>query len=307
MNAAILEYLKQMIPEENILLEEPMSKHTTFRTGGNAEVLIQIETEEQLNAIIHFLNKIQENYFILGNGSNLLVSDEGYEGVILLLGAKMSCIRVSEDRIYAQAGALLSQVARTACEAGLTGMEFAAGIPGSVGGAVVMNAGAYGGEMKQIVKKVRVMSADGEILELDNDSMEFGYRTSAVRNHRFIVLDIEVQLQRRDKEQIKATMLDMAAKRKEKQPLEYPSAGSTFKRPQGHFAGKLIMEAGLRGYRVGDACVSEKHCGFVVNLGNATSTDIWKLIREVQEKVFVHGGVHLETEVILLGRFPKEV
>lgn len=305
MNAAILEYLKQIIPEENIQLEEPMSNHTTFRTGGNAKALIEIENEEQLVAVIRFLDKIQEAYFILGNGSNLLVSDEGYDGVILLLGAKMGCIRVSGDRIFAQSGALLSQVARAACEAGLTGMEFAAGIPGSVGGAVVMNAGAYGGEMKQIVTRVRVMSPEGEILVLDNESMEFGYRTSAVRNHHFIVLDMEVQLQPGDREQINAIMLDLAAKRREKQPLEYPSAGSTFKRPLGHFAGKLIMEAGLRGYRVGDACVSEKHCGFVVNLGHATSADIWKLIQEVQDKVFAHAGVQLETEVIPVGRFPE--
>jgi len=307
LNAAILEYLKKIIPEENIQLEEPMSKHTTFRTGGNVKALIQIETEEQLSTTIQFLNKIQENYFILGNGSNLLVSDEGYDGIVLLLGAKMSCIRVSGDRIYAQAGALLSQVARAAYEAGLTGMEFAAGIPGSVGGAVVMNAGAYGGEMKQIITKVRVMSKDGEILELDNESMEFGYRTSAVRNHQFIVLDMEVQLQPGDKEQINAVMLDLAAKRREKQPLEYPSAGSTFKRPEGHFAGKLIMEAGLQGYRVGDACVSEKHCGFVINMGNATSTDIWRLIQDVQDKVFRNAGIQLETEVIQVGKFQRNI
>ncbi|MDD2970979.1 MAG: UDP-N-acetylmuramate dehydrogenase [Lachnospiraceae bacterium] len=303
MNAANLEYLKQIIPEENIRLEEPMSRHTTFRTGGNAEVFLQIDTQEQLGTVIKFLNKIEEHYFLLGNGSNLLVSDDGYEGIMLSLGSEMSCIRIAGNQIFAQAGALLSQMARAAYEAGLTGLEFAAGIPGSVGGAAVMNAGAYGGEMKQIVTKVRVMSREGEIMELDNESMEFGYRTSAIRNHGFIVLDIVAELSVGDREAINATMLDLAQKRREKQPLEYPSAGSTFKRPEGHFAGKLIMDAGLRGYRVGDACVSEKHCGFVVNLGHATSKDIWQLIKDVQEKVFLHAGIQLETEVIPLGKF----
>ena len=303
MNAAILEYLKQMIPSENILLEEPMSKHTTFRTGGNADVFIHIETEEQLRKIIQLLNKLEEAYLILGNGSNLLVSDKGYEGVILSIGSKMGCIRVSENKIVAEAGALLSQVANAAYEAGLTGFEFAAGIPGSVGGAVVMNAGAYGGEMKQVVTKVHVMSRSGEVLELSNDDMEFGYRTSAVRNHHFIVLDMEIELQPGDKELMKETMLDLAKKRREKQPLEYPSAGSTFKRPEGHFAGKLIMDAGLRGFRIGNAAVSEKHCGFVVNLGNATSDDVWNVIKAVQERVFETAGVSLQTEVIPIGEF----
>lgn len=303
MNIALLEYLENVIPKENIAVDEPMSKHTTFRTGGSAEAFLQVETEEQLRAVLQLLNKVEEPYYILGNGSNLLVSDEGYEGIIIQIGSKMSKVHIEGTHLFVQAGALLSQAAKTAYTYGLTGLEFAAGIPGSMGGAAVMNAGAYGGEMKQVITKVRVMSRDGEILELDNATMEFGYRTSVIHHSHFIVLEVEMDLQQGEKETINATMLELAQKRREKQPLEYPSAGSTFKRPEGYFAGKLIMDAGLKGYRVGDACVSEKHCGFIVNLGHATSSDIWRLIHEVQEKVYDMFGVALETEVLPLGKF----
>lgn len=303
MNTAVLEYIEKIIPKENILVKAPMSRYTTFRTGGEANVLLQVQTEEQLGELLQLLNKIEIDYFILGNGSNLLVSDSGYDGIIIQIGPKMSEIRVNGTHIYAQAGALLSQVAKEAYNHGLTGLEFASGIPGSIGGAVVMNAGAYGGEMKHIVTKVRVMSMDGEILELDNETMEFGYRTSVIRHNRFAVIEVELELQEGNKETINETMLELAKKRREKQPLEYPSAGSTFKRPEGHFAGKLIMDAGLKGYRVGDASVSEKHCGFIVNMGHATSMELWKLIHDVQEKVYDKFGVTLEMEVICLGKF----
>lgn len=303
MNTAVLEYIEKIIPKENILVKAPMSKYTTFRTGGEANALLQVQTEEQLRALLQFLNKIEMEYFILGNGSNLLVSDSGYDGIIIQIGPEMSEIRINGTHIYAKAGALLSKVAKEACHYGLTGLEFASGIPGFIGGAVVMNAGAYGGEMKNVVTKVRVMSMDGEILELDNETMEFGYRTSVIRHNRFAVVEVELELQEGNSETINETMLELAKMRREKQPLEYPSAGSTFKRPEGYFAGKLIMDTGLKGYRIGDACVSEKHSGFVVNMGHATSMEIWKLIHDVQEKVYDKFGVSLEMEIICLGKF----
>ena len=302
-NTAVLEDIEKIIPKENIIIKAPMSKYTTFRTGGEANALLQVQTEEQLRALLQFLNRIEMEYFILGNGSNLLISDDGYDGIIIQVGPKMSDVRVEGTHIYAQAGALLSQVAKEAYNKGLTGLEFASGIPGSIGGAVVMNAGAYGGEMKNIVTKVRVMSMDGEILELDNATMEFGYRTSVIRHNHFVVVEVELELQEGNKETINETMIELAKKRREKQPLEYPSAGSTFKRPDGYFAGKLLTDTGLKGYRIGDACVSEKHSGFIVNMGNATSMEIWNLIHDVQEKVYDKFGIMLEMEVICIGKF----
>lgn len=307
MNRDILKYLENIVSKENIQVDEEMSKHTTFRTGGCVSAFVQVKSEEQLQRILKFLHKMEEPYYVLGNGSNLLVSDEGFEGIMIQIGSKMSEIQVFNETMYVQAGASLIRVAKEAYEHGLTGLEFASGIPGTIGGATVMNAGAYGGEMKQIIKKVRIMSQEGEILELDNASMEFDYRSSAILNRNFIVLDVELMLNPGNKEKIYETMQELSKKRREKQPLEYPSAGSTFKRPEGNYAGKLIMDAGLRGYRVGDACVSEKHCGFVINTGHATSKDIWKLIYEVQKKVYETSGVRLETEVIPIGTFQKYI
>lgn len=238
---------------------------------------------------------------MLGNGSNLLVSDEGYHGVILQIGQRMSKIEVNDCVITAQAGASLAQTARTAMEHGLTGLEFASGIPGTVGGGVVMNAGAYGGEMSQAVIQVNVVNSQGEIMELDNDTMEFGYRTSSVKGNSLTVTEVIFKLQRGNREEIKAKMDELAARRREKQPLEYPSAGSVFKRPRGYFAGKLIMDAGLRGYQCGGARVSDKHCGFIVNVGGATAWDVRDVIREVQERVKERFNVNLETEVLFLG------
>ncbi len=297
---AVVEAIKNFIPEQNILLQEPMAGHTTFRIGGPADCLLQIENEEQLKSLQRYLSLVEVPYFILGNGSNLLVSDMGYPGVVIQIGPKMSRIQVEGCRITAQAGALLSQVAKAALEHGLTGLEFASGIPGSVGGGVVMNAGAYGGELSQVVTQVDAVSRDGESLEFDRDVMEFGYRTSALRKKPFTVTSVTFTLQPGQQEEIRARMEELAARRREKQPLEYPSAGSVFKRPEGYFAGKLIMEAGMRGYQVGGARVSDKHCGFIVNTGKATASDVMDVICEVQERVKECFGVDLEREIVYL-------
>ena len=297
---AMIDALKNYIPEENIHLQEPMAGHTTFRIGGPADCLLQLENEEQLKNVQKYLKLVEEPFFVLGNGSNLLVSDHGYEGVILQIGHKMSRIEVDGCRIVAQAGALLGQVAKTALEHGLTGLEFASGIPGTVGGGVVMNAGAYDGEMSQVVTLVNVVSPQGESLAFNNTTMEFGYRTSALRKNPFTVTAVTFDLKEGDRQQIKAKMEELTAKRRQKQPLEYPSAGSTFKRPEGYFAGKLIMDAGMRGYQTGGARVSDKHCGFIINVGKATAQDVLDVIAEVKERVKLRFGVDLETEVIYL-------
>lgn len=297
------EFIENIIPKERIFFEEPMSRHTTFRVGGAAECMILIEQEEELLKLIPYLNQIEEDYFILGNGSNLLVGDKGYRGVIIKLGEGMDRITVDGECILVQAGALLSKTAAVARDAELSGMEFAAGIPGSIGGGVVMNAGAYDGEMKQITESVKVMDKEGNILVLDNDTMEFGYRTSIIKNRPFIVLEVVLRMRAGKKDEIQAKMNELMAKRQSRQPLNYPSAGSTFKRPEGYFAGKLIMDAGMRGYRIGDAQVSEKHCGFIVNIGNASAADVREVIEEVQEKVKERFHVRLEPEIIFLGDF----
>lgn len=302
-SSAIYEFLSAHVPEEDILFNEPMCRHTTFRVGGDAECFVRIGNREQLRNIIPYFQQVEVPFFILGNGSNLLVGDKGYQGVVIQIGNRMNQITVDGERITAQAGALLSQVAKAALEKELTGFEFASGIPGTIGGGVVMNAGAYGGEMKQVVERVTVMDRQGEILELSGDEMEFGYRTSVIKNRPFIVLEICLELQQGKGEEIRAKMNELARKRKEKQPLEFASAGSTFKRPEGYFAGKLIMDAGLRGYSIGGACVSEKHCGFVINTGRATAADVAEVISEVKDRVKERFGVTLEPEVVFLGDF----
>ena len=303
MGASMYDYMKTIIPQERILFHEPMSRHTTFRVGGEAECFVMVRTEEELTKLILHLNQIEEEYFILGNGSNLLVGDKGYRGVVLKLGGSMEEVSVEGNVVRAGAGALLSKVAAEAKNHGLSGMEFAAGIPGSIGGGVVMNAGAYDGEMKQITESVKVMDKEGRILVLDNDTMEFGYRTSIIKNRPFIVLEVVLRMRPGKKDDIQAKMDELMAKRRSRQPLNYPSAGSTFKRPEGYFAGKLIMDAGMRGYRIGDAQVSDKHCGFIVNIGNASAADVREVIEEVQEKVKERFHVRLEPEVIFLGDF----
>ncbi|MGN0342437.1 MAG: UDP-N-acetylmuramate dehydrogenase [Roseburia sp.] len=290
------------LSESQVKRNEPMSRHTTFRIGGPADVVIQPDIQ-QLEQAIAYCRQEQIPYTIIGNGSNLLVGDGGIRGVVMELAAPASLIRIQEDRIYAQAGALLSKVASMAAEAGLTGMEFAAGIPGSIGGAVYMNAGAYGGEMKQIVESVDILRPDGTRVCIDGADMEFSYRYSVLQKEPGIVCGVTLHLQPGDKDQIYAYMKELRDKRLEKQPLEYPSAGSTFKRPEGYFAGKLIMDAGLRGFRVGDAQVAEKHCGFVINRGAATAKNVIELTDTVRNKVEEQFGVELELEVKRLGEF----
>ena len=303
MSVSIYDYIEKIVPQENILFDEPMSRHTTFRVGGAAKCLIKVNNKEQMKKLIPYLHMTGQNFFILGNGSNLLVGDKGYSGILVKLGEGMESVTVEGERMKISAGTLLSKAASAARENELTGMEFASGIPGTVGGAIVMNAGAYGGEMKQIVESVEVMNMEWEILVLDNDTMEFGYRKSVIKSRPFIVLETVLCLQKGKQEEISSKMEELSRLRREKQPLEYASAGSTFKRPEGYFAGKLIMDAGLRGFSIGGAKVSEKHCGFIVNSGNATAADIREVIDEVQKCVKAKFGVTLEREVIYLGDF----
>lgn len=303
MNSSLIEAMRQIVSADNLLINEPMSRHTTFRTGGPACLFLRPENQDQLKKVMDFVRRLGTDYFVLGNGSNLLVSDEGYDGVVVSLSKFNKVELKGTNQIYVEAGAMNSTIASFARDNALTGFEFAAGIPGTIGGAMIMNAGAYGGEMAQVVTEVTVLSPEGEIMVLDNSTMEFGYRTSAIKNKGFIVLSVLLTLKRGKEEEITAQMKELAEKRRDKQPLEYPSAGSTFKRPEGYFAGKLIEDAGLRGFSVGDAQVSEKHCGFVVNKGSATSTDIYNLIKEVQKVVYEKANVRLEPEVIILGKF----
>ena len=300
---AVKDSLNRFLPEDQIKTQEMMSRHTTFKVGGPADCLVSPSDEKQLGGIIRYLNKVEIPYFVVGNGSNLLVSDAGYRGVIIKIGDDMAQVTVDGDRIHVGSGASLARVARAALDAGLTGLEFAAGIPGTVGGALIMNAGAYDGEMKMVVEEVTVIDVEGNLLALDNSTMEFGYRTSALKNQKFVATGCTFLLKKGNPEEIKAKMDDFAQRRREKQPLEFPSAGSTFKRPEGHFAGKLIQDAGLAGFSVGGAQVSEKHCGFVINKGDATAKDIKVLIGFVQDKVKDTFGVDLEPEVIMLGEF----
>ncbi len=303
MNQALLEFIRETVTPENMKLQEPMAAHTTFRTGGEAAVFVEVPGKQQLSQLVQYMAKISQEFFVLGKGSNLLVGDKGYPGIVLNLGKRFARIGVEGNIIRAEAGASLPQVAVTAMQHRLSGLEFAAGIPGSIGGAIVMNAGAYDGEMKQVTKCVTVLNQMGEEMVLDCDTMEFGYRTSIIKNRPFVVEEVELQLTKGDPAEIKAKMDDFNGRRKEKQPLEYPSAGSTFKRPEGYFAGKLIMDAGLRGFRIGGAQVSEKHCGFVINVGNASSADVREVIDEVRERVKQQFGVTLEPEVVFLGEF----
>lgn len=290
------------LPELKVLKDEPMSRHTTFRIGGPADYFV-CPDREQIAEVLAVAKKCGMAITVIGNGSNLLVGDKGIRGLVVEIGSAMNQIMVDKNHITAGAGALLSQVAAKAAAAELGGMEFAAGIPGSVGGAVTMNAGAYGGEMKDILRAVTVLTPEGELKTLDVSEMDLSYRHSCVPEQQYIVLEAEIELGYKPEEEIRAQMEELRNKRIEKQPLEYPSAGSTFKRPEGYFAGKLIMDAGLRGYRVGDAQVSEKHCGFVINRKNASAQEVRQLMQDVQDKVKAQFGVMLEPEVKMLGEF----
>ena len=299
------EWFRKLGEQVEILVAEPMKNHTTFRIGGPADALALPKTPEEVAEVVRFCHEHAQPYYVLGNGSNLLVSDEGYRGLVLQLYRNFNDIQVNGETITVQSGAMLAAVARTAYQTGLTGLEFASGIPGTIGGAVVMNAGAYGGEMKNVLKEVTVLTKEGEVLVIPAKALELGYRTSVIPKNGWIVLGAVLQLKKGDQEQILARMEELKEQRITKQPLDLPSAGSTFKRPEGYFAGKLIMDAGLRGFTVGGAQVSEKHCGFVVNRGNATAAAVWKLICEVKRRVKEMTGVELEPEVKLLGDFPQ--
>ena len=293
--------LSSIVVNGRVCTEEPMSQHTTFKTGGMVDVFVEPFGIEELKETIKLLKG--EPFYLIGNGSNLLVSDHGLKGVALHLADGFREITVEGNLITCGAAATLSQIARAALSHSLRGFEFAAGIPGSLGGAIVMNAGAYDGEMKQVVKRVTLMSYEGEIVEKDAEEMHFSYRHSILKEQPFIVLEAVIALEAGDQTQIKEKMDDLAEKRRRKQPLEYPSAGSTFKRPEGYFAAKLIEDAGLKGFRVGGAQVSPKHAGFVINENNASSADIYALIKEIQKKVKNTSGVAIEPEVICLGEF----
>lgn len=306
MKENIIIKFENAVGRQQLLTDEPMKKHTTFRLGGPADYFICPENAEQTAAVIHICTEENIPWFVLGNGSNLLVSDQGYRGAVIQIYKNMNQIRVEDDRMFVQAGALLSSAARKALDAGLTGMEFASGIPGTLGGASVMNAGAYGGEMKDVLESVTVLAPGGEICTLKAEELRMGYRTSIIKEKGYIVLEAVLKLCPGEKETIQKRMEELKVQRVTKQPLEYPSAGSTFKRPEGYFAGKLIQDAGLRGYRVGGAQVSEKHCGFVINTGEATAEDVAKLIHDVRDKVYEQFQVKLEPEVKFLGDFAAE-
>lgn len=300
------EFYKQLcaiVGDEYVYTNEPMKKHTTFRIGGPADFYVLPQCRSEIMALVRLLREAGEPYYILGNGSNLLVGDQGYRGVILQIFKNYNKITVEGQEICIQAGALLSKIAKIALDHELSGFEFAAGIPGTMGGAVVMNAGAYGGEMKDVLREAVVLTRQGEILTLTGPELELGYRTSAVMKKDYIVLEARIALRKSSAEAIRTRMEELKERRTAKQPLEYPSAGSTFKRPAGQFAGKLIMDAGLKGFSVGGAKVSEKHCGFVINSGGATAADVRELMDKVIRRVAEKFEVTLEPEVKMLGEF----
>lgn len=303
MNSEIRKMFCDLLGEDRVFTEEAMSQHTTFKIGGPADYFLMPDKGEDVGRVIKICKEKEIPYFILGNGSNLLVGDGGYRGAVIQIYRNMSSVTVEGNEITAQAGALLSAVAAAAKNASLTGFEFAGGIPGTIGGAVVMNAGAYGGEMKDVLTEVTVMNAEGDIFTLPTEELELGYRTSIIKTAGYIVLEAKIRLKEGDPEVIRETMKDLTIRRTTKQPLEYPSAGSTFKRPEGYFAGKLIMDSGLAGYQVGGAQVSEKHCGFVINSGDATARDVRTLMDNVRDIVYKKYGVTLEPEVKFLGEF----
>ena len=306
MNQEIIKCFNDLLGKEKVRISEPMNRHTTFRIGGPADYFLLPSTAEEVKKILEICKEKELPYFILGNGSNLLVSDEGYCGVIIQLYRNYGGITVEGTDIRAGAGALLSQIASAAKNASLTGFEFAGGIPGTLGGAVVMNAGAYGGEMKDVLKDVTVMTGEGEVRVIPAAELEMGYRTSIIKKAGYLVLGATISLKEGNLEEIKTLTRELREKRTSKQPLEFPSAGSTFKRPEGYFAGKLIMDSGLRGCQIGGARVSDKHCGFVINAGDATAEDVVSLMKHVTEVVREKYGVTLEPEVKFLGEFDKK-
>lgn len=297
------ERLKRAAGEENVLFNEPMKKHTSFHIGGPADCFVRITGEEQLAAVTGLCKEEEIPYFILGNGTNLLVSDYGFRGAVLQINKDFQQVTTDGDTVRASAGVLLSTLSLRICEQSLSGFEFASGIPGTLGGAVVMNAGAYGGEIRDVLTSARVLRPGAGIEDIPAEKLELGYRTSIFSGNDWIVLGAELKFEKGDKNVIEEKVRTLKAERIKKQPLDIPSAGSTFKRPEGYFAGKLIMEAGLSGFSVGDAAVSEKHCGFVVNKGAATALDVKTLIDEIIRRVKEDSGVTLVPEVRFLGAF----
>lgn len=291
------------IDKEKIYVNEKMEKHTTFRIGGPADYFVMPSDVTDVKAVIELCEQEKVPYYVVGNGSNLLVGDKGFRGVIIQIAGNMNQMQADGEVITAQAGCSLAQIAGKALDEELAGFEFAAGIPGTLGGAVRMNAGAYGGEIKDVLESAVVLTREGKVMELSVSEMEFDYRTSIIERTGWTILGGKIRLHKGKREKIKAVMDDLREKRVSKQPLEYPSAGSTFKRPKGYFAGKLIQDAGLRGFRVGGACVSEKHSGFVINIDHATADDVVSLMEQVDEKVRAQFGVGLEPEVRRIGEF----
>lgn len=307
--AKLSEQLRVIVGDSNIKPDEKMSLHTTIRIGGPAAFFVTPQTEEAVAELIRLFDREGIENIFIGNGSNLIVSDDGFDGVVVQIGDYFSGYELSDDnetdgsRVYVnvRAGMMLSRLGNELARLGITGFEFATGIPGSIGGAVRMNAGAYGGEFKDIVVSVKVADRQGNIFSIPGEELEFGYRTSCIDRKGYVVLSAQLSLRRGKKEDILARIKDLSEKRREKQPLEYPSAGSTFKRPEGYFAAKLIEEAGFKGVSVGDAAVSAKHAGFVVNLGNATATDFITLTDRIKDEVFKRNNVTLELEVVKVG------
>ena len=303
------EKILNILGEEKVRFDEPLKNHTSFKIGGPADVLVSVSNADELIKTIEYAKEENIEFFLLGNGSNVLASDKGYRGMVIKLDGEFNDGKVLGDTIKAGAGITLSKLAGLAMNSSLSGLEFASGIPGTLGGALFMNAGAYGGEMKQVVTKVSVLDLtkqsidETSIKELSNEEMDFGYRHSILKEKDYIALGCEMKLNPGDKEAIASYMRELASKRKEKQPLEFPSAGSTFKRPEGYFAGKLIEDANLGGFSIGGAEVSNKHKGFVINKGSATAKDVKDLIDYVIKTVKEQSGVTLEPEVLFLGEF----
>ena len=296
-----IDELKQSLPQDAVLLNEPMSKHTTFKIGGPADCFVMPSTVEEAMSVIKTIRKYDVPFTMLGNGSNLLVMDKGIRGIVVNLNERFAKITQDGITIHAQCGALMADVSKFAGACGLTGIEFAVGIPGSIGGCIFMNAGAYDGEIKNVVKSVTTVNKNGEVVHYTNEQAQFGYRHSAFQDNGDLILEVELELSFGDKEAIQAKMADLTARREAKQPLELPSAGSTFKRPPGYFAGTLIDQTGLKGLTVGGAQVSKKHAGFVVNIGGATAQNVLDLIAQVQQRVYEKHGVKLYPEVKMIG------
>ncbi len=297
----VANYIQMNLAQTVYYLNEDMKKHTTFKTGGNADLLVEPGNITELKKLMNFISKDNIPYVIIGQGSNIIVSDKGLRQVMIKIGKRLSGCKIENEKLEAEAGALLADVAKEAQENSLSGLEFVYGIPGTIGGGVFMNAGAYGGEIKDVLQEVLVLNSDGEILIRKINELELGYRTSIMQTNGDIILRATFNLTKGDRDEIKKTMDEFNRKREQTQPLEFPSAGSIFKRPAGHFTGKLIEESNLKGYQIGGAQVSMKHAGFIVNTGNATTNDIIKLIKHIQHEVKSRFDVDLETEVRFIG------